>query len=107
MENWLQILIFKNTSKRLKHPIEIIGFSALIGFIAISLHKTDTFYIGMVGLIILLFIVILFLLPFWEKNRNKNLHFVNETYSNNIVDNRNLQVKIDLQNNQIDVLKEI
>ncbi len=105
MENWLQTLISKieTISKILKDPIQFIAFFAVMGFLIASAFQTNPVYLIVMGVITLLLVIIAFL----SKQHNQKIHSQNKLSSNKIVDNLNLQEKLDLQNNQIDVLKEV
>jgi len=96
----------KTMSSRLKHPIHIIGVVVILGIMLTSygLGIKDVNYLYL--FIFLLFIYIS-IFPILEKWLNQKVHSQSEVYSNNIVNNPDLQEKLDLQNNQIDVLKEV
>lgn len=96
----------KTMSSRLKHPIHFMGFVVIL-CILLAAYGLGIKDVNSLYLFISLLFIYISIFPILEKWLNQKVHSQSEVYSSNIVNNPDLQVKIDLQNNQIDVLKEI
>jgi len=91
--------IFKH-NKGTVFTIVFIGINAIILMVNKEINPINFAISNGVGFIA-------FIISYYNEHKKENKHKENETHSNNIVNNPDLHEKLDLQNEQINVLKEV